>query len=387
MNIENLRNEHELIDLFCNLAEIPSPSLHEENVAKWIKTYCEQNNMNCRFDDYGNVRIDIPATDSTKEPLLLSAHMDVIGDDSPVKTYLDDSGNIHAEGRTLGADDKAGVANALLLAKEIANSDMKHGGLECNFTRDEESGMSGIRHTNFKDIKSKYILVCDSDTLGQLETAGASYTLVKINVKSHKAGHSGIDIGDKTRANAAKLIADLIAQLPQGAYFEEDGKVVTSCNLGGILAGNINVTNIINPEAAVSYSIRSSSRQKEDELKEIMTSTVNEFAKTHTELADVTIEFEEHLPPFEKVDDEFIPILFEACAKKVGVEPDITTFHAGAETHIYANETNAKGEKFIPYLVGLATVCNMHTKDEYLDYKSILKGHELLTEIFRAYNS
>ena len=180
MNIENLRNEHELIDLFCNLAEIPSPSLHEENVAKWIKTYCEQNNMNCRFDDYGNVRIDIPATDSTKEPLLLSAHMDVIGDDSPVKTYLDDSGNIHAEGRTLGADDKAGVANALLLAKEIANSDMKHGGLECNFTRDEESGMSGIRHTNFKDIKSKYILVCDSDTLGQLETAGASYTLVKI---------------------------------------------------------------------------------------------------------------------------------------------------------------------------------------------------------------
>ena len=68
-------------------------------------------------------------------------------------------------------------------------------------------------------------------------------------------------------------------------------------------------------------------------------------------------------------------------------EPDITTFHAGAETHIYANETNAKGEKFIPYLVGLATVCNMHTKDEYLDYKSILKGHELLTEIFRAYNS
>lgn len=387
MNIENLRKEHELIDLFCNLAEIPSPSLHEENVATRIKTYCEQNNMNCRFDDYGNVRIDIPATDSTKEPLLLSAHMDVIGDDSPVKTYLDDNGNIHAEGRTLGADDKAGVANALLLAKEIANSDMKHGGLECNFTRDEESGMSGIRHTNFKDIKSKYILVCDSDTLGQLETAGASYTLVKINVKSHKAGHSGIDIGDKTRANAAKLIADLIAKLPQGAYFEEDGKVVTSCNLGGILAGNINVTNIINPEAAVSYSIRSSSRQKEDELKAIMTSTVNEFAKSHANLADVTIEFEEHLPPFEKVDDKFIPILFEACAKKVGVEPDVTTFHAGAETHIYANETNTNGEKFIPYLVGLATVCNMHTKDEYLDYKSILKGHELLQEIFRAYNS
>lgn len=387
MTLENLRKEHELIDLFCNLAEIPSPSLHEENVAKWIKNYCEQNNMDCKFDDYGNVHIDIPATDATKEPLLLSAHMDVIGDEAEVKTYLDDNGNIHAQGRTLGADDKAGIANALLLAKEIANSDIKHGGLECNFTRDEESGMSGIRHTNFREIKSKYILVCDSDTLGQLETAGASYTLAKINLKSHKAGHSGIDIGDKTRANAAKLLADLIAKLPQGAYYEENGKVVTSCNLGGIQAGNISVTNIINPEAAVSYSIRSSSRQKENELKALFTTTVEEFAKTHADLATVSIEFEEHLPPFEKVDDQYIPLLFEACAKKTGVKPDITTFHAGAETHIYANETNAQGEKFVPYLVGLATVCNMHTKDEYLDYKSILKGHELLQEIFKAYNA
>ncbi|CCY62591.1 putative uncharacterized protein [Clostridium sp. CAG:967] len=387
MSLENIRKEHELVDLFCNLAEIPSPSLHEENVAQWIKSYCDKNNIECKFDDYNNVYISIPATDKTKQPLLLSAHMDVIGDDSPVKTYLDKDGNIHAEGRTLGADDKAGVANALLFAKEIANSEIKHGGLECMFTRDEESGMSGIRHANFKNIQSKYILVLDSDTLGQCEVSGASYTLAKIKVHSFKGGHSGIDIGDKTRANAAKLIADLISNLPQGVFYEEDGTVVTSCNLGGISAGDINVTNIINTDAEVSYSIRSSSRKKEEELKLKMALTVDEFNERHKNLADAVIEFEEHLPPFEKVDDEYIPILFEAAARKAGVEPDITSFHAGAETHIYANETNAHDEKFIPYLVGLATVCNMHSKNEYLDYKSILKGHEILQEFFKAYNA
>lgn len=386
MTIEQIRKEHELIDLFCTLAEIPSPSLHEENVANWIINYCNENNIPAKLDDYGNVRIDIAPTDNSKDYLLLSSHMDVIGDDSPVKTYLDDNGNIHAEGRTLGADDKAGVANALLFAKEIANSQMSHGGLECIFTRDEESGMSGVKHLNFNDIKSKYILVCDSDTLGQLEVAGASYTLVKIEIHSHKGGHSGIDIGDKTRANAAKLLGDLISQLPQGVFWEENGSVVTSCNLGGIQAGDIKVTNIINPDAAVSYSIRSASRSKEEELKSIMQKTVEDFAQKHSDLAKVTIEFEEHLPPFEKVNDEYIPILFEAAAKKAGVEPDITTFHAGAETHIYANRTNSKGEKFIPYLVGLATVCNMHTKDEYVDYKSMLKGHDALREFFEAYN-
>lgn len=386
MNIEKIRKEHELIDLFCNLAEVPSPSMHEEKVAQWIKDYCDKNKINCKLDDFGNVVINIPATDTTKAPLMLSAHMDVIGDDSPVKTYLDEDGNIHAEGRTLGGDDKAGVANALLFAKELATGDLQHGGLEVMFTRDEENGLSGIRNANLKNFKSKYVLVLDSDTLGQCEVAGASYTLAKIKVHSFKGGHSGIDIGDRKRANSAKLIADLISALPQGVFYEEDGQVVTSCNIGGISAGNINVTNIINTDAQANYSIRSSSRKKEEELKNKMTLTVDEFNIKNKELAQATIEFEEHLPPFEKADDDYIPAIFEKVANKVGVAPDITSFHAGAETHIYANETNANNEKFIPYLLGLATVCNMHSKNEYLEYKTILKGHELLIELFKEFN-
>ena len=387
MTIETIRKEHELVDLFCSLAEIPSPSMHEEKVAEWIKNYCDNEGIDCRFDDFKNVIINIPATDSSKEPLMLSAHMDVIGDDSPVKTYVDENGFIHAIERTLGGDDKAGVANALYFAKNLAKSTMMHGGLEVMFTRDEENGLSGIRNANLKNFKSKYVLVLDSDTLGQCEVSGASYTLARIKVHSFKGGHSGIDIGDKTRVNAAKLIADLISNLPQGVFYEEDGTVITSCNLGGISAGDINVTNIINTDAEVSYSIRSSSRKKEEELKMKMALTVDEFNASHKNLADATIEFEEHLPPFEKSDDDYIPILFEASARKAGVEPDITSFHAGAETHIYANETNANNDKFVPYLLGLATVCNMHSKNEYLDYKSMLKGQEVLKELFKAFNS
>lgn len=386
MTIEKIRKDYELINLFCSLAEVPSPSMHEEKVAQWIKNYCDKHEINCKLDDFGNVVINIPATDSTKAPMMLSAHMDVIGDDSPVKTYLDENDNIHAEGRTLGGDDKAGVANALLFAKELVHSNMKHGGLEVMFTRDEENNLSGIRNANLKNFKSKYVLVLDSDTLGQCEISGASYTLAKVKVHSFKGGHSGIDIGDKKRANAAKLIADLISNLPQGVFYEEDGLVVTSCNIGGISAGDIKVTNIINTDAQANYSIRSSNRKKEEELKSKMSLTVDEFNINNKDIAEATIEFEEHLPPFEKVDDDYIPTIFEKAANKVGVKPDITSFHAGAETHIYANKTNANDEKFVPYLIGLATVCNMHSKNEYLEYKTILKGHELLVELFNEYN-
>lgn len=117
-----------------------------------------------------------------------------------------------------------------------------------------------------------------------------------------------------------------------------------------------------------------------------MQDTVNAFNKEYEGIAEAVITFTEKMPMFEKNADEYLPILFEACAKKLGIEPEISSFHAGAETHIYANKQNAKGEKFSPYLIGLATVCNMHSNREYVDYKTMLKGQELLKELFETFN-
>ncbi len=388
MDINEIRKEYELIDLFCRLAEIPSPSLHEEKVSAYIKSICDENGISCELDDYGNVYVNILPTDDSKEYLLLSAHMDVIGDDSPVKPYLDDEGLIHAEGRTLGADDKAGVANALYFALWLNKSDIKHGGLEMIFTRDEESGMSGARHFDTSRLHSKYALVLDSDSLGQFMTSGASYTLAEINLHTNKGGHSGNDIADTTRENAAKLVADLVSVLPQGVFYsdETDHHVLTSCNIGGIVAGNPKVTNIINQDALVTYSIRSSSREKEEELKSLMKFHVDEFNNEYEGIAHADLKFEEHLPPFEKSWDNFVSQIFEASANAVGVKPELGSFHAGAETHIYANSYNSKNEKMLPFLVGLADVRNMHCKEENVSYKSMLKGQEILRQFFKDFN-
>ncbi|MBR3655497.1 MAG: M20/M25/M40 family metallo-hydrolase [Elusimicrobia bacterium] len=387
MDISELRKENELINLFCSIAEIPSPSLKEEKVIDWICNYCKTNNLPCETDDYKNIYITIPATDKNKKPILLSAHMDVVGDDSPVAPYLDGD-LIKAKGRTLGADDKAGVANALYFAKElIKRSDIKHGGLELHFTRDEENGMTGIKNTDFSKINSKYVLVLDSDALGQCLVAGASYVDVNLKVSAPKGGHSGNDIGDNTRKNAAKLIAELVSDMPQGVFYSENGQVVTSCNIGGISAGNLNVTNVINTDAEATYSIRSSNKAKENDLIQTMQKTVDAFNKKYEGIATATIVFNVKMPMFEKNQDEYMPNLFSKVAKKIGIKPEISSFHAGAETHIYANKQNAKGETFSPYLIGLATVCNMHSANEYVDYKTMIKGQELLKALFEAYNA
>lgn len=414
MNLTDLRKENEVLDIFCNLVSIPSPSLKEERVIEWILKFCEDNGINARTDTYGNVYIKVPATDYTKESLMLSSHMDVVGDDSPINLLFDGQ-FIKADGRTLGADDKVGVACALTLAKELVVSSTApyiypHGGLEITFTRDEETGMSGVEHVEFDKINSKYILVCDADKLGQLQISGASYTNAKITVKGLKGGHSGIDIGDATRLNAAKLIAELLAEFPQGAYYTDETGVITSCNLGAIVAGGVQnsiasivekgvktndyiteifkktSTNIINVLGMASYSIRSASVEKENELKALMQSIVDKFNKKYEGLAVAEIEFEVHLLPFEKADDDRIEIAHTKACERVGIQNKIESFHAGAETHIYCHNKNAKGETFMPSLLGLADVYNMHSAEEKVDYKTLLKGYEVIKNTFEEFN-
>ncbi len=409
-SLNDLRKENEVLDIFCNLVSIPSPSLKEDKVIEWILDFCKKNGIDGKKDNYGNIYIYVPATDETKEPLMLSSHMDVVGDDSPVNIYLDGE-FIKAEGRTLGADDKVGVACALQLAKDIKNGlvDAK-GGLEITFTRDEETGMSGIEHVEFDKIKSKYVLVCDADKLGQLQISGASYTNAKITVRGLKGGHSGIDIGDKTRLNAAKLIAELLAEFPQGAYYTDETGVITSCNLGAIVAGGVQnsvaaivekgiktndyiteimkktSTNIINTLGMASYSIRSASLAKEEELKSLMQSIVDKFNAKYKDLAEAKIEFEVHLLPFEKADDDRIEIAHTKACERAGIKNDISSFHAGAETHIYCHNKNSKGETFMPSLLGLADVYNMHSAAEKVDYRTLIKGYEVIKNTFEEFN-
>lgn len=409
--MEKLRNENKLINLFCELVEIPSPSLKEEKVVQKIISIFKENNIEAKLDNYGNIKAKIEATDTSKKPILLSAHVDVVGDDSPVNLKL--NGNIIEtdKTRTLGADDKAGVAAAIMLAIELSNNkELKHGGLEIVFTRDEEQTMSGIHNVQMNEIASEHILVLDADRLGQVQIAGASYTKLVVNVKALKGGHSGIDIDDNTRLNAAKLIAELTNIIPQGVYKKDEFGVVTSINLGMIIGGGIEtaidniknieiksnqyldyivdkaVTNVINTKAGATYSIRSSSREFEKNLLAEIKTIIDNFNKKYEGLAIADMESSEHLPPFEKSEDNTLINVAQEAGKNLNYDIEISSFHAGAETHIYANNKNKYGIQLKPVLIGLADIYNMHSANEQIDYKSYLKGYELLKEFFIVFN-
>ncbi len=407
----------DVIELFKELASIPSPSLGEYNVSEKIKEYTYNNGINAYYDDYQNLIIKIPANSQNKKPLLLSAHMDVVGNSSEVKICLsDDKKYLQTDKtRTLGADDKAGVAAALNLALEIANNpEIKHGGLEIVFTRDEETNMTGINHVDFSNLESENVLVLDSDSLGNFEIAGAGYTKLDIEVTTKLGGHSGNDIQDKKRYNAAKLIADLVAKLPNGAQKVENGFTITSCNLGSIVAGAVDIglermfekvkkndeiqkpysktlislcaDNVINTKAYAHYSLRSSVKKYEDELINKFQKKIDKFNRKYNDFAHAELKTTIHMLPFEKSPNQEMAQIAKTAGDKINLKVKVQSFHAGAETHVYANKLNKFNNKFKPVLVGVANILSMHSENEQIEIESLYKGYEFIKEIFLEYN-
>ena len=226
-----------VFEQFAKINEIPRPSKHEEKMIEYLKTWGESRGLDTRVDETGNVIIRKPATKGyeNRKTIILQSHMDMVCDKlvdvefdfdhDPIKTYIDGEW-LTAEGTTLGADD--GIGCAIELALLDAN-DIEHGPLECVFTRDEETGLSGAEGMKSDFMTGDYLINLDSEDEGEIfvSCAGGRNTQAKFTFKREEApkglffmraqlkgllgGHSGDDI-NKKRANAIKVLSRFLYQ-------------------------------------------------------------------------------------------------------------------------------------------------------------------------------
>lgn len=413
MNLEELKSKDRVINYFIQLAEIPSPSLKEEKVANKIIEILTKKNITAYKDAYGNVIAKLTANNSNDKPIMLSAHMDVVGSDNKVNIKVsNDNKYIKTDKkRTLGADNKAGCAviiNTLLYFKE--HNEISHPQIEATFTRDEESGMSGMKHLDTTKLTAENVLVLDGDKIGECNVAGAGFTNLTIAVIDGKSGHSGIDIEDTTRVSANKILGEIISHIPQGVYKKNKTGVITSINSGAIIGGSIGLyissnknsiniespkqimqeiadksfRNIISANAYATYSIRSSAPKNEAKLKNEILKKVNKIAKKYEGKIKIETIFNVSVLPFVKDDNKNFINVVVSSAKKYKLNSVPTSFHAAAETHILQNsKLNSFGKKFKPILLGIANIFNMHSSDEKLDYESLITGSKWIIEIIK----
>ena len=67
-------NRERIIQTFCDLVQIDSPSGEEEEMAQEMIGRLEKLGLETKRDDYGN----IVASDGRERPILLSAHLDTV---------------------------------------------------------------------------------------------------------------------------------------------------------------------------------------------------------------------------------------------------------------------------------------------------------------------
>ena len=250
-----------VFDIFAEICKVPRPSKHEEQISKWLQDFAADHQIECIADEAMNVIMRVPATPGYEnhEGVILQAHMDMVAEKDgnvqhdfmrdPIETYVDGEW-LKAKGTTLGADDGIGIAMALAA---ITDPNLPHPAIECLFTVDEETGLTGAMKLQDGMLKHKRLINIDSEDDGQIfiGCAGGIDTLAKmhyepvindqmvndqmvnrlairLSVGGLMGGHSGDDI-NKGRANANQLIVWFLARIwPQ-----------TEVQLAAINGGNL----------------------------------------------------------------------------------------------------------------------------------------------------
>lgn len=293
MNITDLKPT-KVWKFFHEITQVPRPSKKEEKILAYLVKFAEDRNLKYRTDEVGNLVIEKPATPGYEhlETVILQSHMDMVCEknadkvhdfeNDPIRTIIDGEW-LHADGTTLGADNGIGCAAELAI---LDSDEIEHGPIECLFTMDEETGMTGAMNLKPGFFNGKILLNLDSEDEGELfigcaggmgtmaefayekREATDDYLYFEVKVSGLKGGHSGgeIHIG---LGNANKILTRYLYALEH----ELDWKL---CSFQG---GNLH--NAIPREAHAVIGLKADQKERarvilnelaaavEDELKRV----------------------------------------------------------------------------------------------------------------------
>lgn len=277
---------------FYELTQVPRPSKKEEKVIAYLLDFAKIHNIEVKKDNAGNILMTKPATKGKENlpTVILQGHVDMVCeknndtvfdfDNDPIQTYIDGDW-LKAKGTTLGADNGVGVAASLAI---LASDDIEHGKLECLFTVDEETGLTGAYALGNDFLTGDILINLDTEEEGELYIgcAGGKGTTAtfcykedetpmnqywfKLEVKGLNGGHSGSEI-HKGLGNANKILNRFLWILSRKMQI----------NLANVSGGNLH--NAIAREASAVVGIPIRDRDEMVSLLNIFTAQIKDELK------------------------------------------------------------------------------------------------------------
>lgn len=225
---------------FGEICNIPRLSKNEGKIREYLKNFAKVHNLECSEDQVGNILIIKPASPGmeNRKTVVLQSHMDMVGEknaDYPHDWFTDpimpvvEGEWVAAKGTTLGADDGIGIASQLAI---LSDNNFRAGKIECLFTVDEETGMTGAINLKPGFFEGKTLLNLDSedegilfigcaggiDTVGKFQfksiPSADDSVAIEISVTGLHGGHSGDEI-HKGYANSIKVMNRILLNLSE----------------------------------------------------------------------------------------------------------------------------------------------------------------------------
>jgi dipeptidase D len=313
----------EIWHYFKEILAVPRPSKKEEKIIAYILDFGKKHQLETLQDEVGNILIRKPATKGmeNRKMVVLQSHVDMVCEKNSDKVHDFEKdpieariikGWVHATGTTLGADDGIGIAAQLAI---LASNDLEHGPIECLFTIDEETGLTGAFGLKTGFLKSEILLNLDSEDEGQIfigcaggrdtiawlpydkEATPDGYKAFKVMVSGLKGGHSGDDI-NKGLGNANKILNRFLYQI----------KDKFNCKLNTFDGGNLR-----NAIAREAFAIILVPEENVEKVKtELNQFTVDIKAEYHKSDPNIEINISSTKLPDFCSDDESVDYLLKA---------------------------------------------------------------------------
>ena len=345
----------EVLDLFVELAAVPSPSGEEREVADRVIRYLRDCGIETDEDDAGsavgstagNVFARLEPT-TAGEPLFLCAHFDTVPPTDAIEPVVEDGIVRNARPTVLGSDNKAAVAVMLEATRRVLAENRKHAGLELVFTPKEEVGLLGAYAFDEKRLDATVGYVYDQAApIGEVILGAPSEQRLEISFHG-RASHAGMY--PEEGRSAILAAARAISEMRLGRIDDE-----TTANVGLIRGGT--AINIVPEWCSIFAEVRSHDERKLADAVQQMQDAVT-FAAGVAE-CEVETKLNRTYRAYRfKRGDRAVALASDALAR-CGFEPSYALSGGAADANVF----NERGRQCVNLANGMAEI---HTPDEHI---------------------
>jgi tripeptide aminopeptidase len=349
-----------VLDLFCELAAIPSPSGHESAVAERCAAEVHDLGLEATFDDTGAAidsdcgnlyaRLDPTAPGI---PIMFCAHFDTVVPVGPIEPRVEDGVVRNAAGTILGADNKAAIAAMIEGVRRVLDDGMAHAGIELVLTTREETGCQGVAAFDAAQLRAEAGFVYDHQApIGDVVIAAPYQRSINVVFRGRSA-HAGINPEDGR--SAVQAAARAVADLRLGRLDDE-----TTANVGVIGGGT--ARNVVPDTCQVIAEARSRDQAK---LGALVQEMVDAFAfAASVSDCDVETELSELYQGYRLGEDDPALRLAVAGLERAGFTPRRVEVGGGADANVF----NARGLPCVVLANGMAAI---HSPDEHIAVRDL----------------